>query len=147
MEAIRQAGPNVTSVRVSKRTYAQLLIDLDHRLIDLNDLNDLNDHPNPSLATSGVTAMANFAGLNIYLSSFLQDGMMSLFNGDALVDVVSLEATPAKPLDPDVRLAAIVQDEMGAWVALDADGGVLWHLTEKGARDLSEQKGVPLSTR
>ena len=137
-EAIKQAGSGVTSVRVSKRTYAQLLIDLDHRFIDLND------HPNPSLATSGVTVMANFAGLNIYLSTFLQDGMVALFNGDALVGTVSLPP-PALPLDPTTRVARVdmIRGTPGIWGAYDEDGEFLWHLTEEGAEKLAALKGLP----
>ena len=114
----------------------QVMYDLDPSVTDLNTTG--------TLAAVAVSPMATYLGISIFVSSLMPDGQAALFDGDTLVGMVSLENTPAKPLDPMLRVARITMmpGMLGVWGAYDEDGEFLWHLTEEGAKKLAALKGL-----
>jgi hypothetical protein len=78
--------------------------------------------------------------VDLIVDSLVPNGQVALVGSDGqFIGLHTLEPTPAVPLDPYQRVARVIQEGDGRWVAQDAAGQHLLELTEEGAARLRER--------
>lgn len=128
------ATPSLKRVAVSPRTFC----DLQQEIARVTGPMPLSD------GNTGLSSGATLWGIDIVVSNSVPDGKLLMFDGaGTIMGITSAEPKPSPPPDPFIRVASVKEESPGRWVARDKEGGKVMDLTERGARDLAERRGIP----
>lgn len=101
--------------------------------------------PNTSRSMGLTGLMGSFLGVNVHVSNLVPKGkMLELEPSQSMWLRNEFQPPPPPPATPFDAVESLVEVGEDQWEARNANGQLLMELTERGARELSEERGIPL---